>query len=353
MQGGVYVRVSEDTPKPYLDVPERDVTTNSGLSLTLVNPAYMARQVNSLADGKRGSRGRLTSLRPIRPEALNPWEAAALRSIEEGVAEVSSIEAMPDGEFLRLMRPFVVERACLKCHAAQGYREGDIRGGLSVAVPMASLRAVEKSMATRLTLAHLGLWLVGLSGIVVFRRTLGKEILARQRADEDLRESNQRVRRKLASVLDPEGDLGTLELADLIDVEAIQGLMDEFYHVAHIPMSILDARGQVLVGVSWQEICTNFHRAHPETRQRCLESDTELTSNLAEGEFRMVKCKNCMRDMATPIFVGGRCVGGIFSGQFFFEAETPDRELFGPRLAVTDLTKRPTWPPRSRATAQP
>lgn len=330
MQGGVYVRVSENTPpNPYLEDPERDLTTNSGLALTSVNPAYMARQVNSLIDGRGGSRGHLTSLKPIRPEnAPDPWEAAALRSFEEGVAEVSSIEAMPDGEFLRLMRPFVVERACLKCHAAQGYRVGDVRGGLSVAVPMASLRAVEASMATRLALAHLGLWLVGLSGIVIFRRTLGKEILARQRTDEDLRESDQRVRRKLASVLDPEGDLGTLELADLIDVEAIQGLMDEFYHVAHIPMSILDARGQVLVGVGWQEICTDFHCAHPETRRRCLESDMELTSNLAEGEFRMVRCKNCMRDMATPIFVGGRCVGGIFSGQFFFEDEIPDRELF-------------------------
>ena len=93
MQGGVYVRVSEDTPpNPYLDVPERDVTTNSGLSLTLVNPAYMARQVNSLADGK-GQPGRLTSLRPIRRKRIP--EAAALRSVEEGVAEVSSIETCP------------------------------------------------------------------------------------------------------------------------------------------------------------------------------------------------------------------------------------------------------------------
>src|SRR3989339_1449141 len=37
-QGGVYVKVSEDTPpNPYLKVPDRDVTTTSGLSLTLVN----------------------------------------------------------------------------------------------------------------------------------------------------------------------------------------------------------------------------------------------------------------------------------------------------------------------------
>lgn len=329
-QGGVYVRASGDTPpNPYLGIPERDVTTTSGLSLTLVNPAYMVRQVNDLAGATGGSRGHLTSLRPIRPEnAPDPWETAALRSFEQGASEVSSVEEMSDGEYLRLMRPFIVEQGCLKCHAAQGYREGDIRGGISVSVPMAPLRAIERPILTRLTLAHMGLWLVGLAGIALFRRTLGKETLARQQANEELRESEERVRRKLASVLDPEGDLGALDLADLIDVKSIQGLMDNFYQVAHVPMSILDARGRVLVGVGWQEICTEFHRAHPETAKRCVESDTKLTMNLAEGEFRSVRCKNGMRDMATPIFVGGRCIGGIFSDQFFLEGETPDREAF-------------------------
>lgn len=86
-QGGVYVRVSEDTPpNPCLQVPDRDVTTTPGLSLTLVNPAYMARQVHDLADASGGSRVHLTSLKPLRPEnAPDAWEAAALRSFEQGV----------------------------------------------------------------------------------------------------------------------------------------------------------------------------------------------------------------------------------------------------------------------------
>jgi len=35
-----------------------------------------------------------------------------------------------------------------------------------------------------------------------------------------------------------------------------------------------------------------------------------------------------MWDIATPIIVGGQHVGNIFSGQFFFEGETLDYELF-------------------------
>ena len=52
MKGGVYAPVSEATPaNPYLQVPNRDITTTGGLSLTLINPAYMTRQVNELARG--------------------------------------------------------------------------------------------------------------------------------------------------------------------------------------------------------------------------------------------------------------------------------------------------------------
>jgi hypothetical protein len=50
IHGGVYVPVTPVTPpNPYLEhVPERDLTTPSGRQLTLMNPAYMTRQVYDL-----------------------------------------------------------------------------------------------------------------------------------------------------------------------------------------------------------------------------------------------------------------------------------------------------------------
>jgi PAS domain S-box-containing protein len=147
-------------------------------------------------------------------------------------------------------------------------------------------------------------------------------------ANARLHESERRVRRKLESVLSPEGDLGVLDLADLIDAPALQKLMDDSYAVSHVPMAIIDIKGRVLVGVGWQDICTRFHRAHPETGRHCIESDTQLTNDLAQGESRLYKCKNNLWDMATPIFVAGQRVGNVFTGQFFFEDEAPDREFF-------------------------
>jgi hypothetical protein len=49
--GGIYVPVTPQTPpNPYLaHIPERDILTPSGRALTLMNPAYMTRQVHELA----------------------------------------------------------------------------------------------------------------------------------------------------------------------------------------------------------------------------------------------------------------------------------------------------------------
>ena len=157
---------------------------------------------------------------------------------------------------------------------------------------------------------------------------LQEEIEKRQRAQEALALKEERVRAKLDNILSPAGDIGKLDLADIIDVPAIQSFMDDFYSLAHIPMAIIDLKGNVLVGVGWQEICTKFHRVHPETCRYCIESDTILSAGIKPGEFRLYKCKNNMWDIATPLMIGGRQFGNIFSGQFFFDDEPIDYELF-------------------------
>jgi len=145
IHGGVYVPSTPATPpNPYLaDIPERDLTTPSGRHLTLMNPAYMTRQIYALSQKETAIRGHITSLKPLRPEnQADPWETQALKSFEQGKTEVFSIEDYEGQPYLRLMRPFKTEKGCLKCHARQGYREGDIRGGVSISIPLATLYGV-------------------------------------------------------------------------------------------------------------------------------------------------------------------------------------------------------------------
>ncbi|MEN6620220.1 MAG: PAS domain S-box protein, partial [Smithella sp.] len=74
------------------------------------------------------------------------------------------------------------------------------------------------------------------------------DITELKQAKAALQESEIQVRRKLDAILSPEGDIGTLELSDIIDTEKIQKLMDEFYRLTHIGIGIIDLKGRVLVG---------------------------------------------------------------------------------------------------------
>jgi len=104
--------------------------------------------------------------------------------------------------------------------------------------------------------------------------------------------------------------------------------MDDFYKLTHIPIGINDLKGNVLVSVGWQEICARFHRVHPEASKHCVESDIKLSAGVTPGEFKLYRCKNNMWDIVTPIMVSDQHVGYVFGGQFFFEDEPVDYELF-------------------------
>ncbi len=123
-------------------------------------------------------------------------------------------------------------------------------------------------------------------------------------------------------------DMSSLNLRDILDVESIQLLMDNFYDLTHIPMSIIDMEGKILVTVGWQDICAKFHRIHPETSKNCIKSDTELSTGIPKGEYRKYICCNNMWHIGTPIIVGNKKLGNLFLSQFIFEDEQPNYELF-------------------------
>jgi len=79
-------------------------------------------------------------------------------------------------------------------------------------------------------------------------------------------------------------------LADIIDVKVIRSLMIDFYKLANIPIGLNDLKGNVLVSVGWQDICTKFHRIHPEASKYCIESDTKLALAATPKELKSLRC---------------------------------------------------------------
>ena len=169
MHGGVYVVVDETTqPNPWLQHPARDLQTSDGVRLTMINPAYMTRQIADLALHADGARLHITSLKPIRPEnRADDWEAEALARFEAGEREVLALVEGGEqgrGPVHRYMAPLLVREPCLQCHAEQGYALGDIRGGISVTMPAEVLIARRDQLRTRAVFVYVlaGLLAAGL-----------------------------------------------------------------------------------------------------------------------------------------------------------------------------------------------
>jgi chemotaxis family two-component system sensor kinase Cph1 len=196
--GGVYVPVTEQTQSsPYLvNILERDIATPAGKRLTLMNPAYVVRQMNEWFASLYGVYGHITSLKPLRPEnAPDDWEQAALVAFEQGSEEVSQFSSIEEQPFFRFMRPMLVKTGCLKCHGHQGYEAGEVRGGVSVSVPLTPLLATQQGRIKTLVLTCSLLWMIGLSGIGFGWRQIRKSDDDRNRVQKTLIDSQGRYQR--------------------------------------------------------------------------------------------------------------------------------------------------------------
>lgn len=198
--GGVYVPVTPATPpNPHLShLPERDIITPSGKRLTLMNPAYVTRQLHELQSAFSGVRGHLTSRDPINPgNAPDAWETEALQAFETGAREISDQTKIDGLPYLRLMRPLKTEEGCLTCHASQGYKIGDIRGGISVAVPMEPFLVSRREDDRRSIMIYGATWLTVLVILLVVARRLTNQTGARVKAELALREANESLEHRV------------------------------------------------------------------------------------------------------------------------------------------------------------
>ncbi len=132
---GVYVMKKPGVvSNPYLENP--DITDTLGNVYTLKNPATMTREVSAYAETDQRFSFHITSLRLKNPNNTpDEWERQSLVSFEKGKSEETEVTEKDGRHFYRFMRPLFVEESCLNCHREQGYKVGEIRGGISVTLP--------------------------------------------------------------------------------------------------------------------------------------------------------------------------------------------------------------------------
>jgi diguanylate cyclase (GGDEF)-like protein len=107
---------------------------------------------------------RLTNLDPVRPaNAPEPLERQYLERFAQGEGEQGEILGRgADREFF-YMAPLYIEQGCLRCHEQHGYSLGELRGAITIEVPMRESVGVGPPLAT-----HSAMLLAGYGLIFLF-----------------------------------------------------------------------------------------------------------------------------------------------------------------------------------------
>jgi len=128
--GGVYV-IPKDGEKPNPYLKNNILKVDDNLTLIKINPAWMTRQLSEQLKND-GFQFQITSLTPINPNNIaTPFQKRALEYFEKN-KQYDYFEL--NKNTFNYMGALVTEKSCLPCHAYQGYKLGDIRGGISISL---------------------------------------------------------------------------------------------------------------------------------------------------------------------------------------------------------------------------
>lgn len=226
--GGIYVPVTEDIqPNPYLIDPLRDVVAQEGLKLTKINPAFMTRQLSEISAKEAGVQFHITSLKPIRPEnKATDWEKKWLLDFQNGIQERGKFIENSGSTQFRYMAPLFVKEECLKCHAKQGYKVGDIRGGISLTLP------VELPLHNwKMILSHLFVILTGAVLILFFGDRLSEQQRQLIKTNISLKEEVKNRKQAQQELQNARDNLEEKVQERTTDLRQINTALNEFAHI--------------------------------------------------------------------------------------------------------------------------
>ncbi len=128
---------------------------------------------------------------------------------------------------------------------------------------------------------------------------------------------------------DPMPSPKNFSLVDLIERHELRLMVEACHKACGVAVSIKDVDDdQVLVGAGWQVICAGYHRVHPVSRERCIQSQNRPFTPGAGMEVQDMLCHNGLRHLSFPMLVDGRHIATYYLTQFFYDTDVRDTDAF-------------------------
>jgi signal transduction histidine kinase len=192
-QGLFFVKTKGVLENPYLK--GSSIITPEGTVFVKRNPAMVTRELSEYAASTGFCWFRITSLDPINPENVpDDFERHAMEQFKQGFSEFEAITETSEGRVHRYVAPLKVQDSCLGCHAEHGYATGDIRGALSISVPLAwADRAVQENTKTIIKYSVFSIFAVSLALIYLFNKLVGRRIKRLSNAMQNYPQQDNKV----------------------------------------------------------------------------------------------------------------------------------------------------------------
>lgn len=107
---------------------------------------------------------------------------------------------------------------------------------------------------------------------------------------------------------------------DVIDVDSLQGILDNLSALTNVAVALTDADVRVLAQAGRQEICETFHQPHPEAGRHCVRRTLPARDvvSCTDGAAGPV-CPHGLIESCCPIEIEGTVVAQVWAGQFFHD----------------------------------